>query len=83
MKKSVPFARRFKQVVSGVMIALAASVATVPAVQAKEKDSFKLAWSIYAGWIPWKYIDESGLMKKWADKYGITVEIVQINVYIE
>ena len=83
MKKSVPFARRFKQVVSGAMIALAASVATVPAVQAEEKDSFKLAWSIYAGWIPWKYIDESGLMKKWADKYGITVEIVQINDYIE
>jgi len=27
MKKSVPFARRFKQVVSGAMIALAASVA--------------------------------------------------------
>ena len=83
MKKSVPFARRFKQVVSGAMIALAASVAVVPAVQAEEKDSFKLAWSIYAGWIPWKYIDESGLMKKWADKYGISVEIVQINDYIE
>lgn len=83
MKKSVPFARRFKQVVSGALIALAASTVMVPAVSAEEKDSFKLAWSIYAGWIPWKYIDESGLMKKWADKYGIEVEIVQINDYIE
>ena len=26
---------------------------------------------------------DSGIMKKWADKYGIEVEIVQINDYIE
>ena len=61
MKKSVPFARRFKQVVSGAMIALAASVATVPAVQAEEKDSFKLAWTIYAGWMPWAYATDKGI----------------------
>ena len=36
---------------------------------AEERDSFKLAWTIYAGWMPWKYADESGIMDKWADKY--------------
>ena len=50
---------------------------------AEEKDSFKVAWSIYVGWMPWGYIEESGIMDKWADKYGIDVEIVQINDYIE
>ncbi|HCJ63415.1 MAG TPA: lipid kinase, partial [Alcanivorax sp.] len=42
-----------------------------------------LAWTIYAGWMPWKYADESGIMDKWADKYDIDVEITQINDYIE
>jgi len=50
---------------------------------AEQKTEFKLAWSIYAGWMPWGYLESSGLMDKWAEKYGIDVEIVQINDYIE
>ena len=50
---------------------------------AEAKQSFNLAWTIYAGWMPWKYADESGIMKKWADKYGIEVKISQINDYVE
>ena len=33
--------------------------------------------------MPWGYLEESGIMDKWASKYGIDVEIVQINDYIE
>ena len=54
-----------------------------PAVFAAEKKKFAIAWTIYAGWMPWDYAESSGVMKKWADKYGIEVEIVQINDYIE
>ena len=50
---------------------------------ADSKASFKIAWSIYAGWMPWDYAASSGIMKKWADKYGIKVDIVQINDYVE
>jgi NitT/TauT family transport system substrate-binding protein len=50
---------------------------------AATKDSFKVAWSIYAGWMPWDYAASSGIMKKWADKYGISVDIVQVNDYVE
>ena len=50
---------------------------------AQERDSFRVAWSIYVGWMPWGYLDESGIMEKWAEKYGIDVEIVQINDYVE
>jgi len=50
---------------------------------AQEKTEFKLAWSIYVGWMPWGYLETSGIMDKWADKYGIDVEIVQINDYVE
>lgn len=65
--------------------AIIAGIATsfaMPAA-AEEKTDFKLAWSIYVGWMPWGYLDESGIMDKWADKYGITVEIVQFNDYVE
>ena len=61
--------------------ALALCLAT--GATAQEKTDFKLAWSIYAGWMPWGYLSDSGIMDKWAEKYGITVEIVQINDYVE
>jgi NitT/TauT family transport system substrate-binding protein len=47
------------------------------------KDQFRIAWSIYVGWMPWDYAAESGIVKKWADKYGIEIEVVQINDYVE
>ena len=50
---------------------------------AAEKKDFKVCWSIYAGWMPWGHIQETGLMKKWAENYGISVDIVQINEYVE
>lgn len=50
---------------------------------AAEKTDFKVCWSIYVGWMPWGYLQDSGIMKKWADKYGISVDIVQINDYVE
>ncbi|KAF0674482.1 putative urea ABC transporter substrate-binding protein [Profundibacterium mesophilum] len=61
--------------------ALVVSLAT--GAQAEAKTDFKLAWSIYAGWMPWGYLSDSGIMDKWAEKYGITVEITQINDYVE
>ncbi|MEM6466446.1 MAG: putative urea ABC transporter substrate-binding protein [Pseudomonadota bacterium] len=61
---------------------LALSLAPSAAL-AQEKDSFRVAWSIYVGWMPWGYLEDSGIMDKWADKYEIDVEIVQINDYVE
>lgn len=49
---------------------------------AAEKKSFRMAWSIYAGWMPWPYAQQSGILKKWADKYGITIDLKQMD-YIE
>ncbi len=50
---------------------------------AQSKKDFKVAWSIYVGWMPWDVIASQKIMDKWANKYGINVEIVQINDYIE
>lgn len=47
------------------------------------RDDFKICWSIYVGWMPWAYGAEAGVVKKWADKYGISIDVVQINDYVE
>jgi NitT/TauT family transport system substrate-binding protein len=53
------------------------------AAMAAERTNFKVAWSIYVGWMPWDYAQQSGILKKWADKYGIKIELTQINDYVE
>lgn len=47
------------------------------------RDSYKIAWSIYVGWMPWGYASEQEIVKKWGDKYDIDIEVVQINDYVE
>jgi len=61
---------------------LACTLFSLSAV-ASAKDSFKVCWTIYAGWMPWDYAAQVGIVKKWADKYGISIDVVQINDYIE
>ncbi len=67
--------------------ALAAAVMTAGMAThsafAEAKKEFNIAWSIYVGWMPWPYAADAGIVKKWADKYGITINITQINDYVE
>ena len=63
-----------------LLILLGALLFSTP-VYAKEK--FRIAWSIYVGWMPWEFGHQQGIVKKWADKYDIEIEVVQINDYIE
>src|SRR4051812_49841990 len=71
--------RRTTAVFTGLLCAV---LLTQPALSA-DKKTFKVAWSIYVGWMPWDYANQSGILKKWADKYGITIQLTQINDYIE
>jgi NitT/TauT family transport system substrate-binding protein len=60
-----------------------AALAVVGIAHAEERKSFSVCWSIYVGWMPWDYGASQGIVKKWADKYGITIDVVQINDYVE
>lgn len=60
-----------------------ACFAFTPVAEAAAKEKYRLAWSIYVGWMPWDYAAKQGIVKKWADKYGIEIDVVQINDYIE
>jgi NitT/TauT family transport system substrate-binding protein len=42
---------------------------------AADKPSFVVGWSVYVGWNPWYYMGKSGILKKWADKYNVTIKV--------
>ncbi|MBF0104787.1 MAG: ABC transporter substrate-binding protein [Deltaproteobacteria bacterium] len=50
---------------------------------AKAQTEYGVCWSHYTGWEPWAYADESGILKKWADKYGIKIKLTLVNDYVE
>ncbi len=52
-------------------------------VTAQEKTEFNVAWSIYVGWMPWGYADDAGIVDRWAENYGITINVTQFNDYVE
>jgi NitT/TauT family transport system substrate-binding protein len=50
---------------------------------AAPKKTFDVCWTIYAGWMPWDYAQASGIVSKWAKKYGIEIKVTQLNDYVE
>jgi NitT/TauT family transport system substrate-binding protein len=67
-----------KQTLSLFLIAL---LALAGAADAAER--YRVAWSHYTGWEPWGYAEHAGILKKWADKQGIEIDLTLVNDYIE
>lgn len=63
--------------------ALLTSACSQGPAEATKRTEFNIGWSIYAGWMPWPYAQQAGIVKKWADKYGLKINIVQVNDYVE
>ncbi|MEM9085132.1 MAG: putative urea ABC transporter substrate-binding protein [Pseudomonadota bacterium] len=59
------------------------SCSEAPDEGSAQRDTFSIGWSIYAGWMPWPYADQAGIVDKWEEKYGITINFVQVNDYVE
>jgi NitT/TauT family transport system substrate-binding protein len=45
-----------------------------PSARASEP-TFTVGWSVYAGWNPYFYMARSGILKRWADKYGVVIKV--------
>ena len=56
--------------------ALAVALSTMSAAQAK--DSFKVAWTIYAGWMPYDYAD--AVKSAWIDPLHINLNDPFLNL---
>ena len=73
-----------RRLIRSVLLAVSMfALAFSGAAHAAPKRDFKFAWSIYTGYMPWVYAEQSGILKKWADKYGIKITLTQFNDYIE
>jgi NitT/TauT family transport system substrate-binding protein len=59
----------------------AGNTATAQAPEAQKE--YVIGWTIYAGWMPWPYAQQAGIVQKWADKYGVKIKLVQVNDYVE
>src|SRR3989338_7629701 len=71
-----------KSLLSSLVAAGLCPALSLPA-QAEPKDSFSVCWTIYAGWMPWEYAEAEGIVDKWAKKYAIDIDVVQLNDYVE
>lgn len=71
---------KFALIAGALFLASCAPSSQTPSTSRTE---FNIGWSIYAGWMPWPYAQQAGIVKKWADKYGIKINIVQVNDYVE
>lgn len=70
-------------IVCAALLLSACGKPSAPAPQAAKDRVYTVAWTVYAGWMPWPYADSAGIVKKWADKYGVKIRIVQVNDYVE
>src|SRR5580704_10117050 len=61
---------RFRVCALGLLLACWAAL---PAAAAPP--TFTVGWSVYAGWNPYFYMAKSGILKRWADKYGIAIKV--------
>jgi NitT/TauT family transport system substrate-binding protein len=54
---------------------LAAALIAQRTLVAQQKPAFTVGWSVYVGWDPYYYMAKSGILRKWADKYGIDIKV--------
>ena len=64
-------------------LAALGAVTFASGAMAQQKSDFNVGWSIYVGWMPWGYAEDTGIVDKWAEKYGISIEVTQFNDYVE
>src|ERR1700737_58410 len=72
-----------KNLRAGMLLFWILAASAAQPVLAAERTSFNGAGSLSVGWMPWDYADRSGILKKWADKYGIKIKLTQVNEYVE
>lgn len=75
--------RAFRKILSITAMTASLALSAAFTAEAAPKKDFKVAWSIYVGWMPWGYAADHGIVKKWADKYGLNIEVTQFNDYVE
>ncbi len=53
------------------------------AIAKAEVPTIKVGWSYYAYWYQWEYAKREGIVKKWEEKMGVKIDIVQASSYTD
>jgi NitT/TauT family transport system substrate-binding protein len=59
----------------GFFILIVLSIASLGQAAWAAPATFTIGWSVYAGWNPYFYMARSGILKRWADKYGVVIKV--------
>src|SRR5258708_18011745 len=71
----MPFRLSPRTTLRKLTIALSAVALIASPLLSADKPSFTVGWSVYVGWNPYYYMAKSGILRKWADKYGINIRV--------
>lgn len=77
------WASRIRGAIGGIALLAACSCSGGAQKGDAKRTEFTIGWSIYAGWMPWPYAQQAGIVKRWADKYGVKINFAQVNDYVE
>lgn len=58
-----------------ILIVVALLLASFAQTASAAPPTFTVGWSVYAGWNPYFYMARSGILKRWADKYGVVIKV--------
>lgn len=61
--------------------ALAALTLALPA-HSQDGETYRVGYNIYVGFMPYGWMAENGILDKWAEKYGVEIEVIQVNDYV-
>jgi NitT/TauT family transport system substrate-binding protein len=62
-------------VAKGTLLTFVTVLFFAPSLTWAQRPVFNVAWSIYVGWDPYQYMAKSSLLRKWGDKYGVTIKL--------
>ncbi|PYS48473.1 MAG: nitrate ABC transporter substrate-binding protein [Acidobacteria bacterium] len=65
----------FRKLFFLLLLCFAAGIVAQRTLVAQQKPSFTVGWSVYVGWNPYYYMAKSGILRRWADKYGIDIKV--------
>src|SRR5215470_8468739 len=69
------FLLNFKKIFCSLLVCLLVAILAHRTIIAQQRPSFTVGWSVYVGWDPYYYMARSGILKKWADKYGVDIKV--------
>jgi NitT/TauT family transport system substrate-binding protein len=49
----------------------------------KSNKEFKIGWSVWTGWMPFKLMDEKGFLQKRAEEHGVKIKLVEFKGYMD